>query len=80
MAGFDFLAYKEPPPPYTSPQPHRARLYDPPSYESMRADHGLQPDGPEAGSGSYNEAATLSPMQSDAAVSETSEAGFYSRV
>ena len=70
MAGFDFLAYKEPPPPYSSPHQTLDRRFDPPPYESMRAVSGTLPDHPEMESGNYNDAATLSPTQSDAVVSE----------
>ena len=81
MAGFDFLAYKEPPPPYSSPHQTLSRRFDPPPYESMQTDNGTLPDRLEMESGNYNDAATLSPVQSDSVVSEGSEAaGFYSRV
>jgi len=81
MAGFDFLAYKEPPPPYSSPHQTLSRQFDPPPYESMRAVIGtIVPDHPEMASGNYNEAVTLSPVQSDAVVSDGSEAVTLSRV
>ena len=80
MAGFDFLAYKEPPPPYSSPHQTLNRQIDPPPYESMRADNGMVSDRPETETGNVNDAATLSPVQSDAAVGGATEAGFYSRV
>jgi len=47
----------------------------------MQTDNGTLPDRLEMESGNYNDAATLSPVQSDSVVSEGSEAaGFYSRV
>jgi len=80
MAGFNFLAYKEPPPPYSSPHQTLNRRFDPPPYESTRPDSGAVPDRQATETGNYNEAATLSPVQSDAAVGEIPGAGFYSRV
>lgn len=80
VAGFDFLAYKEPPPPYSSPHQTLDRRFDPPPYDSMRADSGMLHDQGEVETGNYNDAATLSPVQSDEVGAVGSEAGFYSRV
>jgi len=38
VAGFDFLSYKDPPPPYSSPHQTLDRRYDPPPYESPTTD------------------------------------------
>jgi len=47
----------------------------------MRADSGTVPDRREAETGNYNDAAALSPVQSDeVGVVAGSEPGFYSRV
>jgi len=80
VAGFDFLAYKEPPPPYSSPHQTLDRRFDPPPYESMRADDGTLHDRREAETGNYNDAATLSPVQSNEACTVGPDAGFSSRV
>lgn len=34
LTGFEFLAYKDPPPPYSSPPGTLSRHYDPPPYET----------------------------------------------
>lgn len=78
MAGFNFLAYKEPPPPYSSPHQTLDRRFDPPPYESMHTDGGDHPE--TASSGNYNEAATLSPVLNDAIIGEGTQPHFYSRV
>ena len=75
VAGFDFLAYKEPPPPYSSPHQTLSRRFDPPPYDSMRADGGMFAERQDTETGNYNVAATLSPVQSDAVATEGSEAG-----
>jgi hypothetical protein len=38
VAGFDFLSYKDPPPPYSSPHQTLDRRYDPPPYETATTD------------------------------------------
>jgi len=78
VAGFDFLAYKEPPPPYSSPHQTLNRRFDPPPYESMGADSGTVPEHCDGETGNYNDAAALSPVQSDEAGTAGSEAGFNS--
>jgi len=78
VAGFDFLAYKEPPPPYSSPHQTLNRRFDPPPYESMGADSGTVPEHCDVETGNYNDAATLSPVQSGEAGTAGSEAGFNS--
>jgi len=79
MAGFDFLAYKEPPPPYSSPHQTLDRRFDPPPYESMRA-NGTLHEQQEAETGNYNDAAMLSPVQSNEAALAGSEPELHSRV
>jgi len=75
LAGFDFLAYKEPPPPYSSPHQTLDTRFDPPPYDSMQAvgsgtveQDGGQHQADVAEAGNYNDGVSLSPVSSDDAV------------
>jgi len=79
MGGFDFLAYKEPPPPYSSPHQTLDRRYDPPPYVSVPENSGTVAGPRDVEGGNYNDAATLSPVQTDAGNTEGPDAALYSR-